>query len=809
MNKKKRYAVVDLEATSASATAAIIQVGIVIIEGGKIVETYETDVNPYEPLTEHITNLTGITDEQLAQAPDFAQVAGHIFNLIKDAIFVAHNVKFDANLLAEHLFLEGYELRSPLVDTVELSQIFYPMFEKYTLSYLSEMLGLGLQEAHTAIADAEATARLFLKLQEKMKSTPRLTMETLLQFKDSLLFETGLVLEDSFPDTPLLHDYDEMSGLLLKKRRELSSGYLPKENFAQIRDQLGLDNRAAQETFAEYLVSPNREAVHFVQAAAGIGKTYAYLVTLLTEHPDQQLLVSVPNKFLQNQLMSKEVAHLSEAFGLSAHSLKGVGNYLSLDKFRQTLMHLDDNHLTNRFKMQLLIWLLETDTGDLDEIKQKYRMQSYFDQISHDGELAFDTLFPLHDFWLRAYQDAYAAQLVITNHAYLLHRIVDDKEFIKGKQVLIDEAQLLLPVMEEVFQEELPLKELILEVMSQLEVADTVLERRLLEDTLYQLDQIDVSGSGQVVNDLVSQIRQNLAELPPGGLPQLRHLFKEFYDTYYVEEVEAYQHQRVSLRAASMAYLGARRFFPVDQEVTLVSATLEINATKHLGDLLGFETYSSLALPMEQSYQQHLWVDNSMPEPDEIFLYEEALVDRLMKLLPLERPILVLFTSKALMFAISERLEAMEIRHLTQDKNGLASNVKRRFDKGEVNLLLGTSSFWQGADFDRQEDLIMVITKLPFDNPQQFLVQKMTKELERQGLNAFRDFQLPIAILRLKQALGRSRRRPDQRSAVLVLDSRLAKKAYGKDIQKSLASEIGISLQKSDKIVSEIGHFLI
>lgn len=66
-----KYAVVDLEATGAHAAAEIIQVGIVIIENNQITKTYQTDVNPHEPLSEHIIQLTGITDDQLAKAPDF------------------------------------------------------------------------------------------------------------------------------------------------------------------------------------------------------------------------------------------------------------------------------------------------------------------------------------------------------------------------------------------------------------------------------------------------------------------------------------------------------------------------------------------------------------------------------------------------------------------------------------------------------------------------------------------------------------------------------------------------------------------
>ena len=173
----RKYAVVDLEATSASTAAQIIQVGIVIVDQGQIVQTYQTDVNPHEALSKHIIDLTGITDRQLAKAPDFSQVAGDIFALIKDCIFVAHNVKFDANLLAEQLFLEGYELKTPRVDTVELSQVFFPTLERYRLSDLAWHLQLDLKRAHTAIADAYATAQLLISLQEKIASLPRLTVE--------------------------------------------------------------------------------------------------------------------------------------------------------------------------------------------------------------------------------------------------------------------------------------------------------------------------------------------------------------------------------------------------------------------------------------------------------------------------------------------------------------------------------------------------------------------------------------------------------------------------------------------------------
>ena len=72
----------------------------------------------------------------MAAAPEFSQVAGKIFELVKDGIFVAHNVQFDANPSCRIPLFEGYELRTPRVDTVELAQVLYPQFEKYNLGIL-------------------------------------------------------------------------------------------------------------------------------------------------------------------------------------------------------------------------------------------------------------------------------------------------------------------------------------------------------------------------------------------------------------------------------------------------------------------------------------------------------------------------------------------------------------------------------------------------------------------------------------------------------------------------------------------------
>ena len=331
-----RYVVVDLEATSTGSKAKIIQVGIVVIEDGKIVDHYTTDVNPHESLDVHIKELTGLTDQRLAQAPDFSQVARKIFDLVEDGIFVAHNVQFDANLLAENLFFEGYELKNPRVDTVELAQVFFPGLEKYSLPILCRELGIPLKDAHTALSDAQATAELLLLLRKKMAQLPKGLLERLLEMADALLYESYLVIEEMYRSQSILSSPDlvEVQGLYFKKIVAPLKSRKLSQDFSKNISLLNLEVREEQENFAKEVgLLLKNESVSFIQGQTGIGKTYGYLLPALSQSKERQIVLSVPTKILQNQIMEEEGKHLNEVFHIDIHSLKGPQNYLKLDAF--------------------------------------------------------------------------------------------------------------------------------------------------------------------------------------------------------------------------------------------------------------------------------------------------------------------------------------------------------------------------------------------------------------------------------------------------------------------------------------------
>lgn len=104
--------------------------------------------------------------------------------------------------------------------------------------------------------------------------------------------------------------------------------------------------------------------------------------------------------------------------------------------------------------------------------------------------------------------------------------------------------------------------------------------------------------------------------------------------------------------------------------------------------------------------------------------------------------------------------------------------------------------------------MIQVVPRLPFQNPQEPLTKKINQELNQEGENAFYDYQLPMAIIRLKQALGRSMRREHQRSLTLVLDRRIVGKRYGKQIVASLAKEATIKTVSRSEVDEAVDKFL-
>lgn len=162
------YAIVDIETTGSYAAGnGITEIAIVIHDGEKVLDFYETLVNPHRPIPYFIRSLTGINEEMVAHAPSFKEVAEHIYRLLQDKVFVAHNVNFDYSFVKHHLSDAGFELNTKKLCTVRLARKIVPGLRSYSLGKLCHQLGIDLANAHRAGGDAMATAELFSLLVNK------------------------------------------------------------------------------------------------------------------------------------------------------------------------------------------------------------------------------------------------------------------------------------------------------------------------------------------------------------------------------------------------------------------------------------------------------------------------------------------------------------------------------------------------------------------------------------------------------------------------------------------------------------------
>jgi DNA polymerase III subunit epsilon len=159
------YAIVDIETTGGYAAAnGIIEIAIRIFDGEKVVEEFETLVNPDQVIPKYIQAFTGITNEMVADAPRFEEIAERVFTCLQGNIFVAHAVNFDYSFIKSHLEFYGYSLNAKKLCTVRLSRQIFPGLPSYSLGNLCNSLEIELVNRHRAGGDVDATVVLFKKL---------------------------------------------------------------------------------------------------------------------------------------------------------------------------------------------------------------------------------------------------------------------------------------------------------------------------------------------------------------------------------------------------------------------------------------------------------------------------------------------------------------------------------------------------------------------------------------------------------------------------------------------------------------------
>ncbi len=162
------YCIVDIETTGGSnKSGRITEIAAFLHDGAKCVDKFVSLVNPRQPIPPFVANLTGISNEMVAEAPSFEDLAEEIYRFMANSIFVGHNVNFDYGFLREEFRRVGLEFRRKKLCTVQLSRNTFPGLPSYSLGKISRELDISHEDHHRAESDARATMLLFERIVEK------------------------------------------------------------------------------------------------------------------------------------------------------------------------------------------------------------------------------------------------------------------------------------------------------------------------------------------------------------------------------------------------------------------------------------------------------------------------------------------------------------------------------------------------------------------------------------------------------------------------------------------------------------------
>ncbi len=461
----QRYVVVDLETTGNSSKKGdrIIQFAAVVIENDQIVDEFSTFIHPEQEISLFIEELTGITNDMVKDAPIFSDVVEQIVDLLQGACFVAHNVLFDLSFLQEEFSRCGFEpFYGSTLDTVELAKILKPTSDGYKLHQLAKEDHIEHLRPHQADSDAYATALLLLSFKEKLLHLPVMTLKQLHRLSFSLQSEVAELMEDCIA-TKLAKPEEYVPHLITYRGlafKRVNEEFEKHEGEVHFPFDDGKKMKMLKETFPEFeqregqlkmmniIYQSFEQGTHaMIEAGTGIGKSLGYLFPAMffSKNRKQPIVVSTYTIQLQDQLLQKEIPKLKKIlpFSFKAVLLKGRSNYISLAKFERALREKEDHYESALTKMQILVWLTETEMGDKDELNLSSGGQLVWNRLQSD-DLTYPGLkkpWLEMDFYERAKRTAAKADVIITNHAFLMSELVKEDAILpKQGYLIIDEA---------------------------------------------------------------------------------------------------------------------------------------------------------------------------------------------------------------------------------------------------------------------------------------------------------------------------------------------------------------------------------
>ncbi|KQL51865.1 MULTISPECIES: ATP-dependent DNA helicase DinG [Bacillaceae] len=466
------YVVLDLETTGNAPEqgARIIQIGAVKVEGHKITDRFSTFVDPQCEIPPFITELTGITEKDVSGAPLFEEVAEEVLTFLDGSHFVAHNVPFDKGFLKKQLALAGYQFPNCYsFDTVELSRGLLPTLDSYKLSDLTVYFDMDHSRPHQADSDAEMTAELFIYLHNKILQLPLPTLQALKKITASLKSDWDFLIEEGIQQALKKSQFEDASidvfrQLALKRIEDEEEEFIEEElpeTYSVFEQAYFSEKGKLASQFEQYEIREGQKemasAVYeafsdhahtLIEAGTGTGKTLGYLIPSVyyAKQTNQKVVLSTYSIPLQEQLLRKDLALMKQASGIQVRVavLKGRQHYLDLRKFEEAALYSEEGSYDVQLtKAQILIWLLETQTGDVEELNLSSGGQLFWQTIQSDASSDLGRFNPWFTrcFYHRSRKQAKEADIIIVNHALLMTDVHQRRAIIPTySHAVIDEA---------------------------------------------------------------------------------------------------------------------------------------------------------------------------------------------------------------------------------------------------------------------------------------------------------------------------------------------------------------------------------
>lgn len=588
-----------------------------------------------------------------------------------------------------------------------------------------------------------------------------------------------------------------------------------------------------------------------VEAGTGVGKSLAYSLpsALWAKANKKRIIISTYTKLLQNQLVKKDLPILKSVLGdeLSIAVIYGQENYICRRRLNSSINYgLFDTREQATEIDKVLEWA-RFGSGILAEYPFTLSPNT-IERIGRDSDNCLFGDCPFYEdcFYFSAKKEWQRVDILVVNH-YLFFANVSAEYFILPKfdAVIFDEAHRLEEVIAKYFGIELSnlavlrlisliynprtkrgiIPRLAISPSRQAEIGaisdecrEAVIEffekiRVLLPTDEFKLRIKEPNIIENNLDEPLARLHTNLAELATeeedldlaGELASLAKrvgTFRENITRFLALEdknsvywIETTPPDRFSLNSAliDVAKIFAEKVFNKIPCVIMTSATLTVKQDfAFLKNRFGVNNCKTLLLDSPFDYQKQalLYLAESLPSPTEENRFYTACAQLINEILKLSQGrALILFTSFKALKEVYAWVKKDDFNFLVQGEAPVFKLLET-FRDDIASVLFATQSFWQGIDVPGEALSCLIITRLPFDVPDDPRLEGITESLKEKSKEPFYSFQLPQAVLRFRQGFGRLIRNTKDRGVVCVLDKRIIERSYGKFFLESLPKKL-------------------